>query len=98
MVVKVSKNVMHFRRQFLNSFSTGWHSNHHAFCKSARHGLLWWELDMVYIALCVLATFGVVWDVTTVHDDIRLMPRDKQLSHAPDVKYIKNYAKSSKKD
>jgi stearoyl-CoA desaturase (delta-9 desaturase) len=26
----------------------GWHNNHHAFPRSARHGLRWWELDPTY--------------------------------------------------
>jgi stearoyl-CoA desaturase (delta-9 desaturase) len=47
----------------LLSFGEGWHNNHHAFPRSARHGLRWWEFDMNYLALRVLKLFGLVWDV-----------------------------------
>jgi fatty-acid desaturase len=57
------------------AINAGWHNNHHAFAKSARHGLLWWELDTVYMALCALAKVGVVWDMLVVADDLRLAPR-----------------------
>jgi stearoyl-CoA desaturase (delta-9 desaturase) len=29
----------------LPSFGEAWHHNHHAFPRSAEHGLRWWELD-----------------------------------------------------
>jgi stearoyl-CoA desaturase (delta-9 desaturase) len=74
----------------------GWHSNHHAFCKSARHGLLWWEFDPVYYTLIALAYVGVVWDVITVHDDIRLLDRNEKLSKKPDMKYIKHFPSKTK--
>ena len=47
----------------LLSFGEGWHNNHHAFPRSARHGLRWWEFDSNYLALAVLQTLGLVWDV-----------------------------------
>jgi stearoyl-CoA desaturase (delta-9 desaturase) len=37
------------------SFGEGWHNNHHAFPRSARHGLRWWELDMTWLVIKVLA-------------------------------------------
>ena len=41
----------------------GWHNNHHAFPSSARHGLRWWQLDVVYLALCALGFLRLAWDV-----------------------------------
>jgi stearoyl-CoA desaturase (delta-9 desaturase) len=32
----------------LLTLGEGWHNNHHAFPRSARHGLRWWEIDMTY--------------------------------------------------
>src|SRR3972149_7395676 len=32
----------------------GWHNNHHAFPGRARHGHRWWEIDMTYMAVCLL--------------------------------------------
>jgi fatty-acid desaturase len=54
----------------LLSFGEGWHNNHHAFPRSARHGLEWWEFDMNYIALRVMESFGLVWKVR-VGDHLR---------------------------
>jgi stearoyl-CoA desaturase (delta-9 desaturase) len=54
----------------LLSFGEGWHNNHHAFPRSARHGLRWWELDMNYLALRMLKAMGLVWDVR-VADHLR---------------------------
>lgn len=38
----------------LVAFGEGWHNNHHAHQRSARHGLKFWELDITYIAIKVL--------------------------------------------
>ena len=32
----------------LLTYDEGWHNNHHAFPRSARQGLCWWELDMIW--------------------------------------------------
>jgi stearoyl-CoA desaturase (delta-9 desaturase) len=41
----------------------GWHNNHHAFPTSARHGLRWWQIDVSYYLIRVLACAGLAWDV-----------------------------------
>jgi stearoyl-CoA desaturase (delta-9 desaturase) len=41
----------------------GWHNNHHRAPNSARHGLAWYELDLSYQCIRVLAWLGLVWDV-----------------------------------
>ena len=41
----------------------GWHNNHHAFPSSARHGLFWWQLDIVYLMVRALKLCGLAWDV-----------------------------------
>jgi stearoyl-CoA desaturase (delta-9 desaturase) len=38
----------------------GWHNNHHAFQSSARQGFRWWEVDMTFYILKVLAMAGLV--------------------------------------
>jgi sn-1 stearoyl-lipid 9-desaturase len=38
----------------LLSFGEGWHNNHHAFPRSARHGLRWWEIDVTYLLIRLL--------------------------------------------
>lgn len=37
----------------------GWHNNHHAVPKSARHGMNWWEVDVTWIAVTVLEKLGL---------------------------------------
>ena len=39
----------------LISFGEGWHNNHHAFPFSARHGLRWFEIDMTWWHVKLLA-------------------------------------------
>jgi stearoyl-CoA desaturase (delta-9 desaturase) len=41
----------------------GWHNTHHAFPTSARHGLKWWQLDMSYWFIRLMAMFGLAWNV-----------------------------------
>jgi fatty-acid desaturase len=43
----------------LVSLGEGWHNNHHAFPRSARHGLRWWELDVTYVLIRVLGLVGL---------------------------------------
>ncbi|WP_293274139.1 acyl-CoA desaturase [Nannocystis sp.] len=44
----------------------GWHNNHHHYMSSARQGFYWWEIDVTYYVLRLLALFGVVWDLRPV--------------------------------
>ncbi len=37
----------------------GWHNNHHAVPKSARHGLQWWEFDFTWCCIVVLEKLGL---------------------------------------
>lgn len=47
----------------LLAFGEGWHNNHHAFPRRARHGHRWWEYDLTYLTICLLERLGLVWDV-----------------------------------
>ncbi len=47
----------------LLTFGEGWHNNHHAHPVSARHGLAWYEFDISWMTLKLLAALGVVRDV-----------------------------------
>ncbi len=44
----------------LITFGEGWHNNHHYFPGAARQGFRWWEIDITYYALRLLALFGIV--------------------------------------
>jgi stearoyl-CoA desaturase (delta-9 desaturase) len=41
----------------------GWHNNHHHHPLSARQGFFWWEVDLTYTTLRVLAWLGLVHDL-----------------------------------
>jgi stearoyl-CoA desaturase (delta-9 desaturase) len=41
----------------------GWHNNHHRYETSARHGFVWWEIDLSYWTIKLLACLRLVWDV-----------------------------------
>jgi stearoyl-CoA desaturase (delta-9 desaturase) len=42
------------------AFGEGWHNNHHAFPRSARHGHRWWEFDLAWLIIKGLAALGLV--------------------------------------
>lgn len=45
------------------AFGEGWHNGHHAFPGSARHGLLWWQLDLSYLLIKFFALCGLAKDI-----------------------------------
>lgn len=47
----------------LLTFGEGWHNNHHALPRSARHGLSWSEIDFTWIQIRLLERLGLAWDV-----------------------------------
>ena len=44
-------------------FGEGWHNNHHAFPRSAFHGLHWWQFDLSGYLVWTLERFGLAQDV-----------------------------------
>jgi stearoyl-CoA desaturase (delta-9 desaturase) len=56
----------HSRNNFLFAvlaLGEGWHNNHHAFPTSARHGLRWWQIDVSYWVIRLMALLGLAWKV-----------------------------------
>jgi fatty-acid desaturase len=47
----------------LIAWGEGWHNNHHAFQRSARHGQEWWEFDANWLAIRALAALGLARDI-----------------------------------
>ena len=41
----------------------GWHNNHHHYQSSVRQGFRWWEIDVTYYLLRLLALTGLIWDL-----------------------------------
>ncbi|MBB5015826.1 acyl-CoA desaturase [Rehaibacterium terrae] len=50
----------------LLTFGEGWHNNHHHYPGSARQGFRWWEIDLTYYGLRLLALLGLVRDLRPV--------------------------------
>jgi len=48
------------------TFGEGWHNNHHFFPGSARQGFRWWELDLTWLGLRMLALCGLIHDLKPV--------------------------------
>ena len=55
----------------LITLGEGWHNNHHHNPKSVRQGFYWWELDLTYYLLRLLAALGIVWDLKPVPGPVR---------------------------
>ena len=47
----------------LLSFGEGWHNNHHAVQRSAKHGMRWWEFDVTYVTIRAMSLVGLAWDI-----------------------------------
>ena len=50
----------------LLTFGEGWHNNHHYFPGSARQGFRWWEIDLTWYGLKLMALLGLVHDLKPV--------------------------------
>ena len=48
------------------SFGESWHHNHHAFPRSAAHGLKWWEIDPSAMVIAGMKRVGLAWDVVKI--------------------------------
>ena len=50
----------------LLTFGEGWHNNHHHYPASARQGFFWWEVDLSWYGLKLLAAAGIIHDLKPV--------------------------------
>jgi len=48
------------------SLGESWHHNHHAFPRSAYHGLRWWELDPSGVIIAGMQRVGLAWNVVRI--------------------------------
>jgi stearoyl-CoA desaturase (delta-9 desaturase) len=55
----------------LITFGEGWHNNHHYFPGAVRQGHRWWEIDLTYYGLRLMAMFGLIWDLKPVPAELR---------------------------
>jgi stearoyl-CoA desaturase (delta-9 desaturase) len=56
----------------LPSLGESWHHNHHAFPRSALHGMRWWEVDPSGWVIRALRRLGLAWNV------VRITPERQQ--------------------
>jgi stearoyl-CoA desaturase (delta-9 desaturase) len=64
----------------LPSLGESWHHNHHAFPRSASHGLRAWELDPSAGVIWILERFGLVSDVVRIKPERQ---RERQVVESP---------------
>jgi stearoyl-CoA desaturase (delta-9 desaturase) len=50
----------------LLSLGESWHHNHHAFPRSAYHGLRWWEIDLSGLIIGGMQRLGLAWNVVRI--------------------------------
>ncbi|HET9739429.1 MAG TPA: hypothetical protein VFP78_15030, partial [Solirubrobacteraceae bacterium] len=48
------------------SFGEAWHHNHHAFPRSASHGLGRWEVDPSALVIRAMKRVGLAWNVVEI--------------------------------
>ncbi len=53
------------------AFGEGWHNNHHAFPRSAFHGLHWWQFDLSGYLIWMLEQLGLARDVYRASSTLR---------------------------
>jgi stearoyl-CoA desaturase (delta-9 desaturase) len=53
----------------LITFGEGWHNNHHAHPRAARHGLTWYELDLNWIGIRTLQLLGLARDIKLIRPE-----------------------------
>ena len=61
----------------------GWHNNHHRYSHSTRQGFYWWEIDVTYYLLLLMARLGLVWNLrkvpSSVYEAARIFKANKTL-------------------
>lgn len=55
----------------LITLGEGWHNNHHHYAVSARQGFYWWEIDITYYMLVLLARLRIIKDLRPVPEHVR---------------------------
>lgn len=51
----------------------GWHNNHHADPRSARHGHSKWEIDLAWLTIRLLQRLGLAWEVALPSPNLSTM-------------------------
>ncbi len=62
----------------LLAFGEGWHNNHHAFPRSAFHGLHWWQFDLSGYLIWTLERLGLAHDVYRIPPTLRMRRKTQE--------------------
>jgi stearoyl-CoA desaturase (delta-9 desaturase) len=65
----------------LVSLGEGWHNNHHHYPGACHAGFFWWEIDILYYEIKLLAWLGIVWDLKMVPNRARWESRFTRSGH-----------------
>lgn len=77
----------------LLTFGEGWHNNHHADQRSARHGHRWWELDMSWHTIKLMETIGLISHVIGPRVRPQMALSDVEQLHVSDSKEAEELSK-----
>ncbi len=64
------------------SLGESWHHNHHAFPRSAHHGLRWWEIDISGIVIAGMEKVGLASNV------VRITPERQEQRRTTGVRQV----------
>src|SRR6266571_757938 len=81
----------------LLAFGEGWHNNHHAFPRSAFHGLHWWQFDLSGYFIWMLEQLGLARDVYRVSPAMLARASFRKVSLMPSSPQSENEVKDCEK-
>ncbi len=55
----------------LITLGEGWHNNHHHYAVCTRQGFYWWEIDITYILLRIMAGLGIVRNLRGLPETVK---------------------------
>lgn len=61
----------------LITLGEGWHNNHHRWPQSVRQGFRWYEIDITWYGLWLLAKLGIIWDLNPIPRHIQEETRQR---------------------
>ena len=67
------------------AYGEGWHNNHHAYPRMAKHGHKWWEFDTTWQFIKLLRMCGLVWDVVDYRNAAEKRERDQKSEDAENL-------------
>lgn len=76
------------------AFGEGWHNNHHAQPRAARHGWHWWQLDQTWILITILKFFKLAHHIqlpkiASTGKQSTLLPKDLKMN-LPEINILPN--------